>query len=118
MSTKYTPSDIQPPERYSPYGDTLGTSEYEWIAAYLVLVSQQEGAWVAVKQFPKKHVDEKDLQDMMADKRLVKREDGYMLSDDTIDDLAKAYPASKTRYKWYDLMKVDDEDATTLKTNL
>lgn len=100
------PRDIAPPPKYAPYTDTLGKSEFEWIAAYLIFASQQAGKWVALQQFPKKHVDEQDLQEMITCGRLIKTDQGYQLTRDTIDDLAKAYPTREVRNKpWYEPMQ-------------
>ena len=86
----YQPSDFQPPS-ISPYIDTLGKSEWEYIAAHIIRESQKAGTWTPVKDFSALQINDLDIREMIHVGKLVETKEGYMLTNDTLEEIAKKY---------------------------
>lgn len=85
------PRDIQRPEPIVPYQDTLGKSQYESVAAIIICVSQIRGEWTPLETLPKG--ERLYLPDMLRSGHLEQTEEGYMLSQRTIERIAEKFPA-------------------------
>ena len=95
MTTSYRPSDFQAPVHGTHYIDTLGKAEWEIIATHIIKESQRAGKWVPLKDYRHLNVEDYDLKEMVDVGKLVETVNGYMLTDDCLDQIAKKYAPQK-----------------------
>ena len=78
------PDQIQSPIGVLPFCGALGVSEWEELAAFIVIKSQNAGKWVAF---------EDGDSDMISAGYFQSTLEGYMLTNNAVEILYKQYPA-------------------------
>ena len=99
MQHNYHPHDFQEPTS-TQYYCCLGKCEFEIIATHIIRVSQIEGSWVPVKDFPQTMLSSPAelsyrLKQMVHCGHLEETKDGYLLPQETLEIIAKEFPIRK-----------------------
>ena len=91
MQLVMSPSEIQSPSgQRCPFMDALGRSEWEEVAARLVIAAQKAGQWVAFECQGGRF--RREAAAMVQEGLLKKEADGYLLTDLAKLKLSRLYP--------------------------
>lgn len=90
---KWQPNEIMSPDTLA-YCDTLGRSEWEWAAAHIVSLSQEnDNTWTPKSDWRPNWIDE--LDDMVEAGMAVSLPSGYMLTNKALALIEAEYPTTE-----------------------
>jgi len=90
IKRNYEPKDFQLINDGLFLTNTLGKSEYETLAAKIIMQSQEAGKWVPLKEY-----SEADYRHMNETEHFEENEEGFMLSNQALEQIIEKYPAKK-----------------------